>query len=539
MSDFLLEHSLCLDALKLYRVLVAANVQDIQQAQTDMPKHKSQKPRRFWRRLGLSLALLFVLLVVVLARPVFHLARTAWYDRNEIFPLREGRTDDASRLDETAVAKIWKIPDDEAAAEKQLAELLEYARTNHLKISIAGARHSMGGHTIYPNGIVIDMLPFNRMSLDEARNILHVQAGARWRDVIKFLNARGRSVAVMQSNDDFSIGGSLSVNCHGWQFASPPIASTVESFRLMLANGNIMRCSRAENPELFSLVLGGYGLFGVILDADLRVVPNERYKIERIPVSAADYANILAQKTLDAKDVAMVYGRLRVTSPNFLQDGILNIFHRVPATNVLITPLDEQKNWELERLIFRGGVGSEYGKELRWDAEKYFSSVLSGNFFDRNDILYEPSDWFSDHSTNSTDILVECFVPPDQFATFVKEMQKIIPANRADLLNVTVRDVDEDRDTFLRYADKEMISLVMLFSQKRDAEGEAQMAKLTRELVAAALKHDGRYYLPYRLHATQEEFAEAYPRAKAFFSLKRTYDPDELFQNEFYLKYGK
>lgn len=504
-----------------------------------MPKVKSTKGERFWRRVSFCLALLVVVLAVVVVCPVLHLALTAWYDRNQISPIPAGKTDDASRLDETAVEEIWKIPDDERAVEKQLADLLEYARTNHLKISIAGARHSMGGHTIYPNGIVIDMLPFDRMALDETRDILHVQAGARWRDVIEFLNSRGLSVAVMQSNDDFSIGGSLSVNCHGWQFNSPPIASTVVSFRLLLANGRILTCSRTENAELFSLVLGGYGLFGVILDADLRVVPNERYRIERIPVSATDYAKILAQKTTGAKDVAMVYGRLRITSPNFLEDGILNIFHRVPATNFLVSTLNEEQSRKLERLIFRGSEGSEYGKELRWDAEKYFSSVLSGSVFDRNTILYEPSDWFSDHSTNTTDILVECFVPPDQFEPFVKEMRTIIPANRADLLNVTVRDVNEDHDTFLRYADKDMLSLVMLFSQKRDAEGEAQMAKLTQQLVAASLKHGGRYYLPYRLHATPDEFADAYPQAKAFFALKRKYDPDELFQNEFYLKYGK
>jgi FAD/FMN-containing dehydrogenase len=499
---------------------------------------KSGNRQMFWRRIFFCGVLLVLLLGILLAHPFFHLARTAWNDRNQISPVPSGKANDASRLDETSVAEIWKIPDDEDAAEKQLAELLEYARTNHLKISIAGARHSMGGHTIYPGGIVIDMLPFNRMALDETRNILHVQAGARWFEVIRFLNAHGRSVAVMQSNDDFSIGGSLSVNCHGWQFGRPPIASTVESFRLMLANGKVVTCSRKENLELFKLVLGGYGLFGIILDADLQVVPNEKYKIERIPVSSAGYASLLAEKTTNAADVAMVYGRLRVTSQNFLQDGILNIFHRLPSTNPPVSAL-AAPNREIQRLIFRSGVGSDYGKELRWNAEKYFSSELSGDVFDRNEILYEPSDWFADHSTNSTDILVECFVPPDQFATFAEEMQKIIPANHGDLLNVTVRDVEKDDDTFLHYADKNLISLVMLFSQKRDAAGEAQMAKLTQDMVAAALRHDGRYYLPYRLHATPEQFAEAYPQAKEFFALKRKYDPDELFQNEFYLKYGK
>ena len=212
------------------------------------------------------------------------------------------------------------------AAEKQLAGLLQYARTNHLRVSIAGARHSMGGHVIYPNGVVVDMLPFNGMELDGTNMILHVQAGARWSQVIPFLNAHGLSVEVMQSNDDFSIGGSLSVNCHGWQFDRPPIASTVESFRLMLADGTIVKCSRTENKELFSLVLGGYGLFGIILDTDLHVVPNEKYRIERLTVPTSGYVKALTEKTSGDTNVQMVYGRLRVTGQGFLQEGLINIF---------------------------------------------------------------------------------------------------------------------------------------------------------------------------------------------------------------------
>ena len=55
----------------------------------------------------------------------------------------------------------------------------------------------------------------------------------------------------------------------------------------------------------------------------------------------------------------------------------------------------------------------------------------------------------------------------------------------------------------------------------------------------AALEAGGRYYLPYRLHARLDQFDAAYPQAVPFFRLKRKYDPDELFQNEFYAKYGK
>jgi FAD/FMN-containing dehydrogenase len=495
--------------------------------------------RKFWKRIFLGFAAFLILLFILVAHLIFHLARAYWNDRNEILPIPNGMANDASRLDETNVAKIWKIPDDETAAEKQFADLLEYARANHLKISIAGARHSMGGHTIYPGGIVIDMLPFSRMELDATNLILHVQAGARWSDVLEFLNKRGLSVEVMQSNDDFSVGGSISVNCHGWQFNHAPIACTVQSFRLMLANGKIVNCSRTDNSELFSLALGGYGLFGIILDVDLHVVPNEKYKIERLIIPTSDYTKVFAQKTADTNDVAMVYGRLNITPNNFLKDGTLNIFHRTTATNFLVSSLGEAKYFELKRIVFRGSADSDYGKDLRWQAETMFDSYLSGNFFQRNEILFDPATMFQDHSQKTTDILVEYFVSPKEFEPFLEELRKIVPANHGDLLNVTVRDVNKDTDTFLRYADKNMLSLVMLFSQTRDAAGEAQMSKMTQEMVAAVLRHEGKYYLPYRLHATPEQFFEAYPQAKKFFELKRKYDPSELFQNEFYLKYGK
>jgi FAD/FMN-containing dehydrogenase len=84
-----------------------------------------------------------------------------------------------------------------------------------------------------------------------------------------------------------------------------------------------------------------------------------------------------------------------------------------------------------------------------------------------------------------------------------------------------------------------MLAFVMFFSQPRSAAGDADMQAMTIELVDAVLRSDGQYYLPYRLHATPGQLRRAYPQADAFFTLKKRYDPQELFQNEFYIKYGK
>ena len=64
------------------------------------------------------------------------------------------------------------------------------------------------------------------------------------------------------------------------------------------------------------------------------------------------------------------------------------------------------------------------------------------------------------------------------------------------------------------------------------------MEAMTQEMLEAAIRCGGRYYLPYRLHATVSQFERAYPQARRFFELKRRYDLQELFQNLFYIKYG-
>jgi len=122
---------------------------------------------------------------------------------------------------------------------------------------------------------------------------------------------------------------------------------------------------------------------------------------------------------------------------------------------------------------------------------------------------------------------------------FLKQAKTIIRAHHEDLLNVTVREVQTDNDTFLNYADQPMIAFVMFFDQRRSVDADQDMGQMTRELIDVALRLHGRYYLPYRLHASDNEFRAAYPQAEDFFRLKRRYDPDNLFENEFYLKYAR
>ncbi|WP_313992517.1 FAD-binding oxidoreductase [Xanthocytophaga flava] len=483
-----------------------------------------------------SLLLLSIIAIIFLVRPILHLTKHMYFTDVGFSSSEKGFTNDVSRLNRSPIDSLVLVSSTADSAIQQLISLLSYARTNHLQVSIAGAKHSMGGHTIAPNGIQVDMLPFRALTLDTTTNILTVGSGALWSEVIPYLNHYNRAVSIMQSDNAFSVGGSISVNCHGWQHNKPPIASTVQSFRLLKVDGRLVTCSRTENEELFSLVLGGYGLFGIIIDVQLQTVPNELYTYQRITVPATDYPDSY-QKYIDQNPKArMVYGRLNVNKKDFLQKAMLNYFeYKAPATKDY--PLTDPSFTKLKQSIFEGSRNDDYGKELRWQSEKLFTKTLTGNTYSRNQIMNESPALYLNQSATRTDILHEYFIPRKNFRQFIKQLQQIIPQHQADLLNVTIRNVYKDEDTYLRYAREEVFAFVMFFNQPLTSEAEQDMTHLTQELIDAVHKLNGTYYLPYRLHATQNQLKATYPMIDTFFQNKLKYDPQEIFQNKFYQQY--
>jgi FAD/FMN-containing dehydrogenase len=109
---------------------------------------------------------------------------------------------DVSRLNPIHVRQVYEIHDVE-----QIRVVLLEATKSHLKVSIAGKRHSQGGQTAYPNGIVLDMTSFNRiLKLDQYQKVLTVQSGATWEQIQDYVNPYGLAVEVQQASNIFTVG---------------------------------------------------------------------------------------------------------------------------------------------------------------------------------------------------------------------------------------------------------------------------------------------------------------------------------------------
>ncbi|HMS96671.1 MAG TPA: FAD-binding oxidoreductase, partial [Tabrizicola sp.] len=405
------------------------------------------------------------------------------------------------------------------------AELKE-AEAAGRPVNLSAARHSMGGQSIPRDGhaITFDTPMVNAEAGAEA---YRVQAGTRWHQVITALDPLGLSPKVMQSNADFGVAATFSVNAHGWPMPFGPMGSTVRSVQMMLADGSLVTASRSENADLFGAAMGGYGLIGLITDLEVEAVPNQLLEPTFETMAAKDFAAAFVQAADGT--VPMAYGRLNIDREGFFDDAMLVTYR--PIAGDIPPAAGSGFLSKASRAIFRAQPGNEWMKRRRWGIETGIGAWLAGAS-SRSSLMNEPVITLDDRDPTRTDILHEYFVSPDRFDDFIAAAKAIIPGSYQELLNITLRWVAEDPTAMLSYAPKgPRIASVLLFSQEMTARAEADMERMTQEMIEAVLAIGGSYYLPYRPHATVDQFQRCYGRAAEFAALKRQVDPGLRLRN--------
>jgi len=219
---------------------------------------------------------------------------------------------------------------------EEVQSIIRAARRDRKVISVAGGRHAMGGQQFGTDTLLMDMRKLSRvLQLDRKNGILEVEAGIEWPELIDgYLNLQtGPAWGISQKQtgaDRFTMAGTIAANAHGRGLKLKPFVGDVESFVLVDAAGTAHRCSRTENPELFRLVHGGYGLFGVVTSVQLRLAP--RKKVERVvEIRTVDYLIDAFEKRIAD---GFLYGDFQFSiepaSEDFLHKGVFSCYRPVP-----------------------------------------------------------------------------------------------------------------------------------------------------------------------------------------------------------------
>ena len=444
----------------------------------------------------------------------------------------ESTLNDASLLSETPVFRHTVMAEDpgDTLIARLRAELAE-ARSVGRPFNIGAARHSMGGHAIPPDGHAVTF-DNGLVEPDIDNGVYRVHAGARWSQVIAALDPIGFGPKVMQSNNDFGVAATFCVNAHGWPVPHGPMGATVRSVRMMLADGEVVTVSREENADLFRLTMGGYGLTGAIIDMVVEMAPNRSLLPTFETLPARDFAPGFVA-ACESGSVNMAYGRLNVDRDSFFEDALMITYREAEDQADLPPAAGSGFMSHAAARVFRAQLFNETAKDMRWWFEASLGPMIGAGEVTRNSLLNEPVVTLDDGDPARTDILHEYFVPPERFGDFVTACQEVIPGSYQEMMNITLRYVRADRESVLSYAPEARIACVMLFSQEMTVRGEADHARMTRDLIDRVLDIGGTYYLPYRPHPTVAQFRRGYPRAGEFIRAKRDLDPGLVFRNLF------
>jgi len=451
-------------------------------------------------------------------------------DADSIRHLKTGEkiVNDVSRLNPVLVSEVV-IP----TSIEQVQETIRKAKTH---ISVGGGRFSMGGQTASSYGIHIDMRAMNQvLSFSQEEKLIKVEAGIRWCDIQKYIDPYNLSIKVMQSYANFTVGGSVSVNCHGRYIGYGSLAMTVRSLDIVTADGTLQTVSRSNQPELFEGVLGCYNAIAVIVAVELELAENELLERKWKLIRADHYLDFFRKNINDNEKVIFHNGDLY--PPYFSHIRSVSWIKTEKKATQKTRLITLRSQYPIERFFISSFSKSNFAK---WRRQFIIDPILYKRkkvHWRNYEAGYDVAELEPASREYSSYILQEYFVPVDQFQSFSKKIAEIFLRYKVNVINVSIRHAIQNKDSLLSWSEENVFAFVIWYKQSTNEKAKNTVGIWTRELIDAALNCNGTFYLPYQLHAREEQFHKAYPHAKKLFRLKQQIDPNYKFRNSLWEKY--
>ncbi len=311
---------------------------------------------------------------------------------------------------------------------------------------------------------------------------------------------------------------------------------SVNYIKIVTAAGKEILCDKTQNTDLFSAVIGGYGLLGIITEVNLLTTQNSIFSFSLIPIQTD--ALIAMLEALSKKpENRLLEAHFSIDVDHFLTESLIFKYAEAKSSAKPKDELDGENSIWLRKVIFQASRTSNFGKLLRWQMEKYISPLIEPKTVSRNTSMAVPVRFLQNPEPHTTDILQEYFVPTEQANNFLERYKKLVKKYKINLLNVTVRKVNKDINALVSYAQKDMYGFVVYYKVQQNSIDIQTLNAFTRELIAYLISIKATYYLCYGSYYSQSQLTTMYPEIRKLFALKAQQDPHKLFTSVWYEKY--
>jgi FAD/FMN-containing dehydrogenase len=410
----------------------------------------------------------------------------------------------------------------------------------------------MGGQQFGTDTDLIDTTSLDRIiSFDKKQGILEVEGGVVWPSIVQYCWDEQKNDpkpwAIVQKQtgaDALTLGGALASNVHGRGLTMRPIIQDVESFKLITPKGEEIECSRSKNPKLFGLVIGGYGLFGIVSSVKLRLMPRTRLKRIVKIISIDELMPTFEQRIKEG----YMYGDCQYmtdsTSSGFLRQGVFSCY--LPVDNSEQEPEGDHRELSVEdwKKLYRLAFAD---KKAAYEAYSHYYLGTNGQFYwsDTHQLSVYLNDYhikvnqelgFKDVASL---MITEIYVPRQHLVHYMEDVRKMALKDNFDIIYGTIRLIKKDGESFLSWAKDDFVCIIFNLRVFHTPEGVSKAQRNFRSLIEAALPYGGSYYLTYHRWAEKNQVLASYPQFPDFLKLKREYDPNETLQSDWYRHYKK
>ena len=128
-------------------------------------------------------------------------------------------------------------------------------------------------------------------------------------------------------------------------------------------------------------------------------------------------------------------------------------------------------------------------------------------------------------------------MPRGRILEFIEAVREDARQRQMNVIYGVMRLIERDDESFLPWAKQDYAAVIFNLRVEHTPEGLAKSAKDFQRLIDRALDLDGSFYLTYHRWARKDQILKAYPQFPEFLRKKLQYDPQEVFQSDWYRHY--
>ncbi len=196
---------------------------------------------------------------------------------------------------------------------------VSFARQEDLLLSIKGAGHNIGGLSLADGALLIDLSPMRTVQIDPERRTARVAPGCTLADFDAAAQVHGLATP-LGINSTTGVAGLTVGGGFGWLSRKYGLTSdNLIAADVVTSDGELVRVSEKDEPDLFWAIRGGGGNFGVVTSFEFRLHPVGPEVMSGLIVhSLDDAADVLRgwhEFTQSAPDEATIWVVLRPAPP--------------------------------------------------------------------------------------------------------------------------------------------------------------------------------------------------------------------------------